>query len=191
MMIHSCQYFGYLSSCHVTRCMNFFLLPFISFCFLTHEHRLKSITPLQGSSPSLSLLLTYSPSLSPSIFLPSTSIDPFTVTVQEGEKEYRNNRKKKLGRQRVDREDQVEHLIHRKWTEPHKASFLCELAADGGAADEKALLIWIKQAPLFKIPLVWVNQVNRFKWNGKFQLGLCLSTACSIVEIQTGCLAQL
>lgn len=35
----------------------------------------------------------------------------------------------------------VEHLIHRKWTEPHKASFLCELAVVGGAAVEKPLLI--------------------------------------------------
>lgn len=39
------------------------------------------------------------------------------------------------------REDQDKHLIHRKWTEPHKASFLRELAAVGGAAVEKALLI--------------------------------------------------
>lgn len=32
----------------------------------------------------------------------------------------------------VDIEDRVERLIHRKWTEPHKASFLSELAAVGG-----------------------------------------------------------
>lgn len=44
-------------------------------------------------------------------------------------------------REGADTEDRVEHLIHRKWMEPHKASFLCELAAVGGAAVEKALLI--------------------------------------------------
>lgn len=42
---------------------------------------------------------------------------------------------------RIDGENQADHLIHRKWTEPHKASFLYELAAVEGATVEKALLI--------------------------------------------------
>lgn len=46
-----------------------------------------------------------------------------------------------ITKEKVDREDRGEHLIHRKWTEPHKASFLGELAAVGEATVEKALLI--------------------------------------------------
>lgn len=46
--------------------------------------------------------------------------------------ENENRKRKKRERERVDREDRVEHLIHRKWTEPHKASFLCKLAVVGG-----------------------------------------------------------
>lgn len=42
---------------------------------------------------------------------------------------------------RIDGENQGDHLIPRKWTEPHKASFLYELAAVEGATVEKALLI--------------------------------------------------
>ena len=72
-------------------------------------------------------------------------------------------KQRKRKRERADGEDRVKHLIHRKWTEPHKASFLCELAAVGGAAVEKALLIWIKQGLFFNIPLLWVSQVSRPK----------------------------
>lgn len=95
-------------------------------------------------------------------------------------------------RKKESREDWVEHLIHRKWTEPHKASFLSELAAVGGAAVEKALLIWIKQGLLFNIPLLWVSQVKQAQ-TFFFLFALFLYTARWIVQwkIYTGLLVRL
>ena len=53
----------------------------------------------------------------------------------------RSKKQRKKDRLRIVREDRVDHLIHRKWTETHKASFFNGLAAVGRAAVEKALLI--------------------------------------------------
>lgn len=53
-----------------------------------------------------------------------------TVRDKETERERKREKEGKIEKkQSRDTEDQVEHLMHRKWTEPHKASFLCELAA--------------------------------------------------------------
>lgn len=105
-------------------------------------------------------------------------------SVRNKERERRKMRKK----QRRDTEDLKEHLIHRKWTEPHKASFLCELAAVGGAAVEKALLIWIKLGLLCNIPLLWGSQVSRpilfFLWEVSIcSISLRSLLTCSVTDL--------
>lgn len=134
-------------------------------------------------------LLAVPPPHSLSVFISSHHFSPnicwpiYSMCMREGKmwktkhsKKQREREKKKKVRE-ADREDQVEHLIHRKWTEPHKASFLCELAVVGGAAVEKALLIWIKQGLLFKIPLLWVSQVSRPKPLFLLEVSVC-SISC-------------
>lgn len=166
--------------------MNFFLCCFVFWTLFETDHFSAGLVFLSPCGeqkncwPSL-LLLTLSLFLSPPFIFHPTSVDPFTVRVEVAGQCVENEhckKQRKRKRERADGGDRVKHLIHRKWTEPHKASFLCELAAVGGAAVEKALLIWIKQGLSFNIPRLWVSQVSRpklFFFLRNFYL-LCSST---------------
>lgn len=153
-----------LSSCPVMSwCINLFLPSFLFFLVfwlmnLIWNWSLLCRAHLHPSSP----LLAFSPFFFSSHHSAFNIYWPIYSNRINGNGN-REDRKRKLEKKKADRDDQVDHLIHRKWTEPHKASFLCELAAVSGAAVEKALLIWIKQGLLFKVPLLWVNLVNRPK----------------------------